>query len=1407
MAEMKVSEFSFSFEKKCLKYEESTGDKCFTDTVLKGTQVAFDTGNSWEERVYKRIEAGEYSFAEGSGERLTIEDGTKKGPDFIIDKISSFMEDPDMSSLYLKQVRLNPGGSFVSDKDRFLGSLMADLGNSLKPGDADLIYLSKDKDGTCVISICDIKAALKVKLYHKIQVEIYYEFLESYLEDKTLPGRYRIDDSGYIWTRDVSRPDAFRREPIRNFLKDNFSMKKDDPDDADSALPDDVRYMSPQRCEGCIHIDECIASIKKNKMDLILTPGMNERDVMFLAKNADLATAEGIREYLNNDGAREGEDKPRLKMCTFFQKLCYNPDHMDSFLELRSSENTDLKGYAMKGRVVHPDLPVLKTEDVQIYMSAQYEQFSNSIPVLALGIKEGDADIDVDLYIADVIEKKQGEEDLTDVTDNLARFARRLAEVLRHVSDAGLTLQGYVEDGIERHNLEKILFEYASRDAIGDQLKKDITVILMWLRSEKTLGYAPNVGELGGAVTRSCLTVTEIADTLYYFPSYLSTDLEQISRCFEVGESFKSPEIFNRFNGNVKNTFLYEMYILKGDREAMKTALGKALTGKLRTEQKVIDKIRSDKKAELAGKAPYTYNDADIYMDKYLLDHRKHLFLPPEDQIFESGDIDRINYMVDYEEYIAKRQIRAPRLRGMREGISRKQFFELEYVGAIPKEGGNVNIKGRTMSIRKPEGSRKKYILARAVPETEDKTKGGLKHRRTAKDVKNDESVYVFKVLHNRHKLYKNPVIVNRKDFDVVPMWNGGLDDGDKHARIFNIKGKFTWVERINQDGERIRTEYVTVSGIDWKKEAGGIVFDSYCDVTSNSLVEFLYHLEGDEGRRQRAWDLLGADTDAPLPEGYIETPFFREDEEKDKNKQDAFNMLNEREVSAVIGPPGTGKTFFIARALLKFIAQNSSSPLRILLTSNSWAAIENMKGQLDSQISDPPRNEHVSYVTVMLNEPRKKDEREKLVYTINTLKSPVVIGSTVWQINNLCNKIPSGADEPECKDLAFDLVVIDEATQVRLCDSLIALSRIKKEGGRLLIVGDDDQLGSIIMGKYEIPDGVDDIYGSVFSWFYRKFSSLKNGPITQLNQCMRMNEVLTKYLADKLYGSSYETVPDKRLGSLTLDPGDVSGDLKGYIADPDYQFTVCYMEGGEDAIYDLKQAERSLVAELALLMQKAIRTDTGSVDFTGLWGSDSNTDGDEEDEAGFARGDAAGMLGIITPYNLLNEEITDTIADMYFHLPDDEKVRLGIGGKDTGSISEYIKCSTVDKFQGQERDVIISCYGEKNLNNLMFIKDFVYNSNRLNVVISRAKKKCIIILSDIMARRYQECYEGGDEKVVKGVEFMCGLKDYLTRDDGTDDYGKFIKRDEEFEYSYQEGDDEKTVKLHVYQKGYVPKD
>ena len=1403
MAEMKVSEFSFSFEKKCLKYEESTGDKRFTDTVLKGTQVAFDTGNSWEERVYKRIEAGEYSFAEGSGERLTIGDGTKKGPCFILDKISSFIKDPDMSVLYLKQVRLEPGNGFISDKDRFLGSLMADLGNSLKPGDADLIYLWKDGDGTCVISICDIKAALTVKLYHKIQVEIYYEFLESYLEDKDLPGRYRIDDSGYIWTRDVSRPDAFKREPIHNFLKDNFSMKKDDPDDADSALPDDVRYMNPQRCEGCIHIDECIANVKKNKMDLILTPGMNERDVMFLAKNADLATAEGIREYVSDD-AGEGEDKPRLKMCTFFQKLCYNPDHMENFIKLRSSSNTDLTGYAMKDRVIHPDLPVMKAEDVQIYMSAQYEQYSNSVPVLALGIKEGDADIDIDLYIADVIEKQPGEENLIDITDNLGRFARRLADVLRHVSDEGLNLQGYVEDGIERHNLEKVLFEYASREDTGDQLKKDITVILMWLRSEKTLGYAPNVGELGGNITRSLLTVTEIADTLYYFPSYLSTDLEEIARCFDLTVSFKSPEIFNRFNGNVKNTFLYEMYILKGDREAMKTALGKALTGKLRTEQKVIDKIRSDKRAELTNKAPYTYNDSDEYIKNYVLDNRKHLILPPEDQIFESGDIGRINYMVDYEEYIAKRQIRAPRLRGMREGISRKQFFELEYVGAIPKEGGNINIKGRTMSIRKPEGSRKKYILAWAVPETEDKTKGGLKHRRTAKDVKNDESVYVFKVLHNRHKLYKNPVIVNRKDFDVVPMWNGGLDDADRHARIFNIKGKFTWIEKINRDGERIRTEYVTVSGIDWKKEAGGIVFDSYCDVTSNSLVEFLYHLEGDGGRRQRAWDLLGAETDAPLPEGYIETPFFREDEEKDKNKQDAFNMLNEREVSAVIGPPGTGKTFFIARALLKFIAQNSSRPLRILLTSNSWAAIENMKGQLDSQISDP-RNEHVSYVTVMLNEPRKKDEREELVDTINTLPSPVVIGSTVWQINNLCNRIPDGADEPECKDLAFDLVVIDEATQVRLCDSLIALSRIK-EDGKLLIVGDDDQLGSIIMGKYEIPDGRDDIYGSVFSWFYRKFSSMEHGPVTQLNQCRRMNEVLTRYLADKLYGSSYETVPDKRLGALRLDPGYVSDDLTGFIADPDYQFTVCYMEGGEDAIYDLKQAERSLVAELAILMQKAIRTDTGSVDFAGLWGTDRVAEGDEEDEGGFTNADAAGMLGIITPYNLLNEEITDTIADKYFRLPDDEKVRLGIGGKDTGTISEYIKCSTVDKFQGQERDVIISCYGEKNLNNLMFIKDFVYNSNRLNVVISRAKKKCIIILSDLMARRYQECYEGGDEKVVKGVEFMCGLKPYLTRDDEPDDYGMYIRRDQVFDYSYEEDGADKTVKLHVYQKGYVPK-
>ncbi|HZH71549.1 MAG TPA: AAA domain-containing protein [Mariniphaga sp.] len=88
--------------------------------------------------------------------------------------------------------------------------------------------------------------------------------------------------------------------------------------------------------------------------------------------------------------------------------------------------------------------------------------------------------------------------------------------------------------------------------------------------------------------------------------------------------------------------------------------------------------------------------------------------------------------------------------------------------------------------------------------------------------------------------------------------------------------------------------------------------------------------------------------------------------------------------------------------------------------------------------------------------------------------------------------------------------------------------------------------------------------------------------------------------------------------------------------------------------------------------------------------------------------------IGILTPYRAQVREIKKALNSI-------------IGGVDTED-TESLFVDTVDRMQGQERDYII--YSMSNSHPLESKRrlDFFYSPNRLNVAITRAIKKCIVI-------------------------------------------------------------------------------
>jgi superfamily I DNA and/or RNA helicase len=101
-------------------------------------------------------------------------------------------------------------------------------------------------------------------------------------------------------------------------------------------------------------------------------------------------------------------------------------------------------------------------------------------------------------------------------------------------------------------------------------------------------------------------------------------------------------------------------------------------------------------------------------------------------------------------------------------------------------------------------------------------------------------------------------------------------------------------------------------------------------------------------------------------------------------------------------------------------------------------------------------------------------------------------------------------------------------------------------------------------------------------------------------------------------------------------------------------------------------------------------------------------------------------QVGVVAPHNaqgrLIIRELYDTLTDPSKPLTNLNHARLMSLLKDT--------VYSVEKFQGSDRELIISSIGISDRDQLRAESEFIYNINRFNVLTSRAKSKIILIAS-----------------------------------------------------------------------------
>ena len=341
-----------------------------------------------------------------------------------------------------------------------------------------------------------------------------------------------------------------------------------------------------------------------------------------------------------------------------------------------------------------------------------------------------------------------------------------------------------------------------------------------------------------------------------------------------------------------------------------------------------------------------------------------------------------------------------------------------------------------------------------------------------------------------------------------------------------------------------------------------------------------------------------------------------------------------------------------------------------------------------------------------------------------------LIVGSTVWGIYNAMREA-GGAGQAW-----FDVTLIDEASQMKLPDALIAFSAAKPEGA-VILAGDDRQLPPIIHGDY--PAEHEHMLSSVFAYMRQRIEErareepgFDTRTIFQLEENFRMNKPLTDYPAHMLYEDRFFSQQEGiRIATDPPLPAETD-DLIDFILHPDRP-VVLVRYAAPTGFTARNSLEADIAARIAARLSAIMVSNAAPV-------------GPEYFAAeGFA---------ILAPHRAQNAAIRAALAGAGF----------GADGRPMPLVD------TVDKLQGQERDVVVVSYGVADEEYAEAEAKFLLSSHRFNVATTRPRRKLIVLCSDaVLAVVPQERDVLLEAMILKGFRGFCdgGPRSFVWPTDG----------------------------------------
>lgn len=431
------------------------------------------------------------------------------------------------------------------------------------------------------------------------------------------------------------------------------------------------------------------------------------------------------------------------------------------------------------------------------------------------------------------------------------------------------------------------------------------------------------------------------------------------------------------------------------------------------------------------------------------------------------------------------------------------------------------------------------------------------------------------------------------------------------------------------------------------------------------------------------------------------------------KSQEDAFRHICSERVLALWGPPGTGKTHYLATMILALMEahRRAGKPFRVMVSAFTHAAVENLLKKLAAL-----QNENSLLVEKLeMRKGSRWNNDDNPVPGIKLLRDKkklegwqakrerCIIGGTVWFFDWNFGKVD------------FDLVVVDEASQVKVPEAAISVS-MASDSGRVVFAGDHLQLPPIVQGTYpEPPEGEIPLHRSIFE----AVCSLQEGHFQrQLQENFRMCDVLTSLSARLLYSERYRCANDEvATRRLQLSTQSLAEPCTSFLspASPMVVGLLRDIPAGKD-----NEPEAQLVAELVYALRDVLLDKDGKPY--------------DEDAEFFRHG-----VFIVSP-----------------HHSQIHRIRRCLQSPERRAWTTTPFVDTVDKMQGQEADVVIVSYGVSDSEFAVREAEFIYSLQRLNVSITRGKTKTILLLPEALLHAAPQVLE--QDRAAQGLGYMRAL-------------------------------------------------